>query len=123
MPARSIKRCETICASLGFSRSSGKKYRERRMAPRRESRQSSTDADLKTPEGAKNRVTACGILRTIPPQTKRTGNWPGPSLGRFYRPESRFRQEGGGRIRLAGLRALPFLVQRAREMQQPAAAS
>src|SRR5205807_4194997 len=34
MPARSISRCETICASLGFSRISGKKYWERRMAPR-----------------------------------------------------------------------------------------
>src|SRR3984893_17355470 len=34
MPARSISRCETICASLGFSRISGRKYWVRRMAPR-----------------------------------------------------------------------------------------
>src|SRR3984893_16132119 len=34
MPARSIRRCETICASLGVSRVSGRKYGARRMAPR-----------------------------------------------------------------------------------------
>lgn len=34
MPARSIRRWETICASLGFSRSVGKKYWESRMKPR-----------------------------------------------------------------------------------------
>src|SRR5579864_6649613 len=34
MPARSISRCEAICASLGFSRISGRKYWERRIAPR-----------------------------------------------------------------------------------------
>src|ERR1700686_5082600 len=34
MPAGSISRCETICASLGFSRISGRKYWVRRMAPR-----------------------------------------------------------------------------------------
>src|SRR5271168_4297376 len=33
MPARSISRCETICASFGFSRSSGRKYSERRIDP------------------------------------------------------------------------------------------
>src|SRR5262245_54945713 len=31
IPARSISRCDTICASLGFSRSSGRKYSERRI--------------------------------------------------------------------------------------------
>src|SRR5271166_198377 len=33
IPARSIRRCETICASLGFSRSNGRKYSERRIEP------------------------------------------------------------------------------------------
>src|SRR5208282_6275864 len=33
MPARSISRCETICASLGFSFSSGRKYWDRRILP------------------------------------------------------------------------------------------
>src|ERR1700730_652268 len=32
MPARSIRRWEAISASLGVSRSSGKKYRDNRMA-------------------------------------------------------------------------------------------
>src|SRR6516164_4598955 len=34
IPARSISRCETICASLGFSRSNGRKYSERRIGSR-----------------------------------------------------------------------------------------
>src|SRR5258706_152665 len=33
IPARSINRCETICASLGLSRSTGRKYSERRIKP------------------------------------------------------------------------------------------
>src|SRR5215472_17592413 len=31
IPARSISRCETICASLGFSRNRGRKYWESRI--------------------------------------------------------------------------------------------
>src|SRR6185437_6268300 len=34
MPARSIKRCDAICASLGVSLSSGRKYWDRRIASR-----------------------------------------------------------------------------------------
>src|SRR6516162_8765268 len=33
IPARSISRCETIWASLGFSRNKGRKYSERRIEP------------------------------------------------------------------------------------------
>src|SRR6516162_9635180 len=33
IPARSISRCETICASLGFSRKTGRKYLESRIKP------------------------------------------------------------------------------------------
>src|SRR5205823_7769522 len=33
IPARSISRCETICASLGFSRNNGRKYSESRIEP------------------------------------------------------------------------------------------
>src|SRR5215467_114328 len=48
IPARSISRCETICASLGFSRSSGRKYSLRRINFTRETRWANSRQDNPT---------------------------------------------------------------------------
>src|SRR3954453_4612965 len=89
MPARSIRRCETICASLGFSRKSGRKYWDRRIATRqfaagvRGALQSSSGGAAKKPAEAKKprdpvRRFAYYSL-TEGAEAKRLG----PSLGRF----------------------------------------
>src|SRR5580700_4410664 len=55
MPARNISRCETICASLGFWRNSGRKYWDRSIRPRdfRVRRQSSIGPRVKIPPAMK----------------------------------------------------------------------
>src|SRR5215212_713432 len=86
MPARSIRRCETICASLGFSRKSGRKYWDRRITTRRfaagvrGASQSSSGRAAKKPAEAKKPRDPVRRFAYCASHTRRTSETAGPEF-------------------------------------------